>query len=85
METRMIKIKDCKNEQDADKISQALQHVWGIGPFHINHERGEASISFDKKMASYEDFIQAIHERGYSVEEIDAYEGMREEVQDEEM
>ncbi|WP_062237320.1 heavy-metal-associated domain-containing protein [Fictibacillus sp. FJAT-27399] len=69
METKIIKIKDIVNEQDADKIAHVLQHVWGIGQLDVNIKRGEATISFDKNMASYEDFVQAIHESGYAVED----------------
>lgn len=69
LEAKIIKIKGLENEQDADTISNALQHVWGIGQVDVNISRGEASISFDPSMASYEDFLQAIHERGYVVED----------------
>ncbi|SFD36091.1 copper chaperone [Bacillus sp. OV194] len=69
METKIIRIKNFVNEQDADKIAHALQHVWGIGQLDVNLKRGEATISFDKNMASYEDFVQAIHESGYAVED----------------
>ncbi|SDN07005.1 Copper chaperone CopZ [Fictibacillus solisalsi] len=67
MEAKSIKIKGLENEQDANTISNALHHVWGIEKVDVNISRGEASISFDPNMASYEDFLQAIQESGYAV------------------
>ncbi|THE09594.1 copper chaperone [Bacillus timonensis] len=67
MENRVFVIKDMVNQQDADKILNALLEVWGIGRAEVNLNNSNAVFSYDERMASYHDFEQAIIDKGYEI------------------
>lgn len=65
--------------QDADKVKNALEDVWGVRVVEVNENTGNAKISFDEYAASIHDFEQAITEAGYKAQIVqggDASEGM---------
>ncbi|WML48050.1 copper chaperone [Neobacillus sp. PS3-34] len=67
MENGVLKVRNIQNQQDADKILEALNHVWGIDKVEINQTKGEASFAYDERMASTEDFVQAVKDSGFEV------------------
>ncbi|WP_110927956.1 heavy-metal-associated domain-containing protein [Bacillus massiliglaciei] len=62
----MIKIANMTNGQDAEKVHQTLQSVWGVRQVDVSVHKQEASVSFNENAASFEDFLQALKETGYS-------------------
>lgn len=67
MENGVFVIKDMVNQQDADKVLNALLEVWGIGRAEVNLTNSNAVFSYDERMASYHDFEQAIIDTGYEI------------------
>lgn len=67
MKNSVFIIKDMVNQQDADKVLNALLDVWGIGSAEVNLKDRNAVISYDERMASYQDFEQAIIDTGYEI------------------
>ncbi|MDR4947972.1 heavy-metal-associated domain-containing protein [Neobacillus cucumis] len=67
METRVLSIKNMANQQDADKVLKAIEHVWGYTQAEIDLSKGQAKYSYDEKMASSQDFEQAILDLGYEI------------------
>lgn len=67
MKTSTVTIKNLSNKEDANKVLEALEHVWGIGKAEIKLSHGEAIITFDERMARAEDFEQAIVENGFEI------------------
>ncbi|MGG3563858.1 heavy-metal-associated domain-containing protein [Neobacillus rhizosphaerae] len=67
METRVVTVKNMANQQDANKILKAIEHVWGITKAEVNLSKSQASFSFDEKMASVQDFEQAMIESGFEI------------------
>lgn len=53
------------NQEDANKILEAIEHVWGITKVEVNLSKSEAIFSFDERMASVQDFKQVIMESGF--------------------
>ncbi|PLS09557.1 heavy-metal-associated domain-containing protein [Neobacillus cucumis] len=67
METRVVTIKNMANQQDANKVLEAIEHVWGNTQAEIDLSKGKAIYSFDENMASGQDFEQAIMDLGYEI------------------
>lgn len=67
METRVVTVKNMVNQQDANKILEVIAHVWGITKAEVNLSKCQASFSFDEKMASVQDFEQALIESGFEI------------------
>ncbi|MEO2076357.1 MAG: heavy-metal-associated domain-containing protein [Bacillus sp. (in: firmicutes)] len=65
METRVVTFKNMTNQEDANKILEAIEHVWGVTKVEINLSKSEAIFSFDERMASVQDFKQVIMESGF--------------------
>jgi copper chaperone len=68
MEVKTISLKKLDKEIDGKKISQALHDVWGVRQVEVQVDKGEATVSYDEKAASFIDFQQAIVDIGYEVE-----------------
>ncbi|MFC5447686.1 heavy-metal-associated domain-containing protein [Paenibacillus aestuarii] len=71
MVTRTMVIQDMNVQEDADKISQALQQVWGIHKAEVSLARKEAVFTYDEAAASFQDFHQAVRELGFDVNQED--------------
>ncbi|WP_090990115.1 heavy-metal-associated domain-containing protein [Bacillus sp. OV322] len=56
------------SQESGKKILQALESVWGINKAEIDIKHREASFSYDSRMASRQDFEQAILDLGYGIE-----------------
>ncbi|GGE50584.1 hypothetical protein GCM10011391_31690 [Pullulanibacillus camelliae] len=69
MEERQVKINGLHSKEDVDKVEQALKDVWGVRRTEVSLERQEAKFSYNENSASYEDFVQALKENGYTVSE----------------
>ncbi|TKC18962.1 heavy-metal-associated domain-containing protein [Robertmurraya kyonggiensis] len=67
MESGSWKLEGVKTKEDADKVLQALNSVWGVRKAEVNLNSGEAIVSFDEKAATYDDFAQAVIDSGYKV------------------
>jgi copper chaperone len=68
MEKGTIKLEGIRSQQDADKILQAINKVWGVRKAEVNVNSREAVISYDEMAASFQDFEQAIVDMGFDVE-----------------
>jgi copper chaperone CopZ len=64
--TRTVSIENM-DQADEEKLSKALNDVWGVRKIKINSMSGEAVISFDEDAASFMDFEQAIKDCGYNI------------------
>ncbi|GEB31455.1 heavy metal-associated domain-containing protein [Brevibacillus sp. FSL K6-0770] len=67
MHTEKIPVQGMRDEQDAQKVNDALHNVWGIRQAEVSLAKGEALVSYDEKAASLIDFQQAIRDLGYEV------------------
>lgn len=67
MQTAKTTIVNMNNQDDADKVMKVIESVWGITRAEVNLSKGEALFTFDEKMASEEDFKQAIIDSGYQI------------------
>ncbi|MBT2757764.1 heavy-metal-associated domain-containing protein [Mesobacillus foraminis] len=67
MKSGVLRIKDIVDQQDADKVLNALLDVWGIERAEVNLNNSNAVFSYDERMASYHDFEQAIIDTGYEI------------------
>jgi copper chaperone len=67
MENGMIKVEGLHSQQDADKILNALNDVWGVLQAEVNLNNREAVFSYDEKAASHQDFEAAIIDSGYTI------------------
>ncbi|MBP0725743.1 heavy-metal-associated domain-containing protein [Bacillus sp. RG28] len=67
MEKVSLKINGIKNDQDANKILQALHEVWGIREAEVSVVNQTATFSYDEKAASQTDFIQAVKDTGFHI------------------
>jgi copper chaperone len=65
--TKKIRVQGIVGLSDADKVSHALNEVWGIRKVEVSAELGEATISYDEKAASLQDFQQAILDSGFEM------------------
>jgi copper chaperone CopZ len=67
METSVVTVKNMVNQQDADKVLQALEHVWGLTRAEVKLSKSQAAFTYDERMASPQDFEQAIIETGFEI------------------
>lgn len=67
MESHVVVVKNMHSLQDADKVLNALLGVWGVDRAEINLEKNEALFTYDERMASSQDFTQAIMDSGFSI------------------
>lgn len=63
----MFQISNLNSQDDAEKITQAVLGVWGIGQAEANVSQKTLLLSFDERMASIQDFTRAIKESGYEI------------------
>jgi copper chaperone len=70
MKSDMFQVKGMSGSDDANKVKEALHHVWGIRRAEVNENTGNARISYDENAASLQDFEQAIIEAGYTAERV---------------
>jgi copper chaperone len=71
MHTDRIPVQGMKDENDAEKVNNALHRVWGIQQAEVSLSKGEALVSYDENAASLVDFQQAICDLGYEVANYD--------------
>lgn len=67
MEKGSIKIEGIENEEDVNKILEALNTVWGIRDAEVSLVNKTATFIYDGKAASLVDFIQAVKDKGFNV------------------
>lgn len=67
VETEIIPVENLENQEDADKLLSAIEHIWGLSKADINLAKKEAIVTYDERMASSQDFAQAIVEMGFVV------------------
>lgn len=67
METYTVVINNMVNQNDASKVLKAIEHVWGLGQAEINLVQKEATLTYDERMASPQDFEQAIIDVGFEI------------------
>jgi copper chaperone len=67
LETSVVTVKNMVNQQDADKVLQALEHVWGLSRAEVKLSINQAVFTYDERMASPQDFEQAIIETGFEI------------------
>jgi copper chaperone CopZ len=67
LDTRVVTIKNMVNQQDADRVLEVIEHVWGDTRAVVDLSKGQATYSFDEKMASSQDFEQAIIDSGFEI------------------
>lgn len=69
MENEILIIKNMGNETDAKKVLDAIEHVWGLMRAEVHLSQKEAVYSYDERMASSQDFKQAVMEAGFEIAE----------------
>ncbi|WP_338447701.1 cation transporter [Niallia oryzisoli] len=67
MKKRTLQISNFECQEDAEKITQAVLDVWGIADAKANATQKTISFTFDERMASEQDFEQAITESGFQI------------------
>ena len=67
METSIVTVQNMANQQDADKVLQAIEEVWGVSKAEINLSKSQAVFTYDERMASQQDFEQAIKDLGFDI------------------
>lgn len=67
MQTGRIKLEGVQSGQDVKKALKALNEVWGIQDASLSLNTGEATIQYDEKAASFDDFEQAIIDSGFNI------------------
>ncbi|SEA03600.1 Copper chaperone CopZ [Thalassobacillus cyri] len=66
MITRTFSITDFHKGDEA-RIEEILYDVWGVRNVEVNSNLGLATVSFDEKAASWQDFTQAVADSGFEV------------------
>ena len=69
MEEGQIKVGGMNSEEDVDNVKHALKEVWGVRSAEVSLTNGEVKFSYNENSASYEDFLQAIKDKGYTIED----------------
>lgn len=69
MEKGAVHIEGMKNEQDVNKVLHAIKEVWGLRDVDISLSDHMATFSYDENAASYIDFVQAIKDTGFNINE----------------
>ncbi|MCM3443853.1 heavy-metal-associated domain-containing protein [Metabacillus halosaccharovorans] len=67
MKNEKYQIRNLNNQEDADKLTQAVLDVWGISKAEANISQKTLLYSYDERMASTQDFTQAIKESGFDI------------------
>jgi copper chaperone len=67
LETGIVTLKNMVNQQDADKILEAIEQVWGLIRAEVKLSKCQAIFTYDERMASPRDFEQAIIDLGYEL------------------
>jgi copper chaperone CopZ len=67
MKEHVLHIGNLDTKEDADKITQAMLEVWGISQAEASAKHKTVSIRYDERMASSEDFEQAVKEAGFNL------------------
>ncbi|MFP3917606.1 heavy-metal-associated domain-containing protein [Lysinibacillus telephonicus] len=67
MEKGSIKIEGLENEEDVNKVLQALESVWGVREAEVSLANKTATFTYDDKAASHVDFLQAVKDIGFNV------------------
>jgi copper chaperone CopZ len=67
LKKQVIHISNLDSQADEEKITQAMLDVWGISQAEASAQHKTVSIRFDERMASSEDFLQAVREAGYDL------------------
>lgn len=67
LEKESIKIEGIENDEDVNKILQALNTVWGVRDAEVSLGNKTATFTYDEKAASREDFLQAVKDKGYNI------------------
>ncbi len=67
MKEQVFHIRNLENQDDAQRITQAVLDVWGIAQAEANAAQKTVSFRFDERMASAQDFEQAIKESGFEI------------------
>lgn len=67
METSYIHVNDMFSQEDANRVLEAIEHVWGLSSAEVQLSNRKAIVTFDERMASTTDFEQAVKESGYEV------------------
>ncbi|NRF95219.1 heavy-metal-associated domain-containing protein [Paenibacillus frigoriresistens] len=73
MVTSTLVIQGMTNQDDSNKVSRALQQIWGINKVEVYLDRKEAIFSYDEKAATFDDFQQAVLELGFAVKTKDGF------------
>ncbi|MFG6119902.1 heavy-metal-associated domain-containing protein [Thalassobacillus sp. B23F22_16] len=55
------------HKDDEARVEEILHDVWGVRNVAVNSHLGLATVSFDEKAASWEDFTQAVADSGFEV------------------
>lgn len=67
MKEHVFHLGNLDTREDADKITQVMLDVWGIAHAEASAQHKTVSIKYDERMASYEDFEQAVKEAGFKL------------------
>jgi copper chaperone CopZ len=67
VENGLIKVEGMMNQRDVDKVLHALNEVWGIREAQVSLATNMATFSYDEKAASHEDFLQAVKDTGFHI------------------
>jgi copper chaperone CopZ len=67
MKEKTFQVSNLNTSEDAEKITQAMLDVWGISQAEASSLHKTVSIRFDERMASSEDFEQAVREAGFNL------------------
>jgi copper chaperone CopZ len=67
MKEKTFQVSNLNTSEDAEKITQAMLDVWGISQAEASSQHKTVSILFDERMASSEDFEQAVREAGFNL------------------
>jgi copper chaperone CopZ len=67
LKDQVFHISNLDSESDAEKITKVMLEVWGISQAEASAHHKTVSIKYDERMASSEDFQQAVREAGYEL------------------
>lgn len=67
MKTYSVVVNNMENQTDANKVLEAIEHVWGLGQVEVNLSQKEAKFTYDERMASPQDFEQAIKDTDFQI------------------
>jgi copper chaperone CopZ len=67
VQEKTFRIGNLHTTEDAEKLTEAMLHVWGISQAEASSQHKTVSIMFDERMASPADFEQAVREAGFEL------------------